>query len=122
MAGYDLVAAAWEGKRQPRVDLSVVGPWQVDAAYLDPAPASPAHAWLRMIEAGYGLPKGDLGRVLQQLGVGWSIRTSFERAGVPAAAWNTYIDVLHRLTLSGVLLRSALQPPSTRPPQPEDTT
>jgi hypothetical protein len=104
------------------VDLSVTGPWQVDTAYLDPAPGSPARAWLRMIEAEYGLLTGDLARVLEQLGVGWSIRTSLERAAVPVSAWNTYIDVLHRLTLAGVLLRSALQPPTALPQQVEDTT
>jgi hypothetical protein len=122
MAGPDLVAAAGTGARQPRVDLSVLGPWHVDAAYLDPAPASPARAWLRMIEAEYGLLSDDLGRVLQELGVGWSIRTSFERAAVPVTAWNTYVDVLHRLALAGVLLRSALQPPTARKPQREETT
>ncbi len=111
MVVRDVSGAAGDGvDRSARVDLSVIGPWRVDPDYLRVRPESPTGQWLKSVESDYGLNVGALNAVLAQLDQGWSIRTSLDRAGVPAAGWNVFVEVLYRLAHEGVLVRTALTP------------
>lgn len=88
------------------IDMSAVLLWRLEPGYLRPPQHSPERVRLRGAAAEYGVPEGLLDDVLDQLSLGWSIRSALQRAAVPSPDWGLTLALLQHLVSAGVVVRA----------------